>query len=621
MSALLRPCIFITTCSLALILLQLGVDALPLNQTELHERAFSYPPLTHSVWTDPRRYLLGYRYVSPEKAAEYNSFPEALTSIPASGTQLGEGAYLSPRLGMFPGRLPPDFWECVVTGSEQALKMAPKLFVANTAGTNRNPRELARYIHDHGYSHYGTEHTILFSEHHLYLAMNNYQMLIPPAYLVPSPSFPGVKGGFNFLQTRVACLPMGCMGLAPSAGWHAWNIEYWPKAVRVRAEKTEKQHCSAAPAAPPASSNGKSVAHGAPSTNGKKGKRNQEGGVSRVEGITTRGTSHETAKTSCPVSVIHKHRSWLPPPQSSTIRMSVLLRPHILITTYSLVLILLQLGVDAFPLGQTQSHERSFPSPLKTGTQSVTIGPERVLLGYRYVHPDKAKEYNTLHEVTSIPATDVQLGQGAYLSPRLNMFPGRLPEDFWECVVTASKKALDKAPKLFVTDTAGTNRDKDKLARYIAQVGANYDIEQTILFSEHHLVKNNYQMLIPAVYLVPSPGFPGVQGGCNSLETRVECVPMGCMGYAPSAEWEAWGIRDWPIRVRFHVGERKEQQCSAAWPPVALPVSSSNRKSVAHSTPSPKKKGKKEQKGTVKNSCPARPKWVIELFERLCLPF
>ncbi|KAF9039548.1 hypothetical protein BDP27DRAFT_1374536 [Rhodocollybia butyracea] len=326
-------CIFATTCSLALILLQLGADALPLNQTELHERTFSYNPFTgpHDVHIDTGRYVLGYFYVSTEKAKEYNHF-ERLTSIPTSGKQLGEGVYLSPRSGMFPSELLPAFSEqsevlsqsftllaafnesfnvqCVVIGSEQALKKAPKLFVANTPGTNENPGELARYIRDHGYSHYGTKQTILFAEHHYYLAMNNYQMLIPPAYIVPPPTTsPGAhKDPIESLEMQVNCVPMGCMGIAPSAGWEAWHIEYWPKAVQVRAEK---QHCSAASAAPPVSpngTNGTSVAHGAPSTKEKKEKRDSVEGVEGVGGITARGTGHESAKTLCPFPVLSQNR-------------------------------------------------------------------------------------------------------------------------------------------------------------------------------------------------------------------------------------------------------------------------------------------------------------------------
>lgn len=65
--------------------------------------------------------------------------------------------------------------------------------------------------------------------------------------------------------------------------------------------------------------------------------------------------------------------------------MSVLFCPHTLITTYSLILILLQLGVNALPLNETQLHKRAFPSTLESGTPSVKIDPGRVLLGYRYV--------------------------------------------------------------------------------------------------------------------------------------------------------------------------------------------------------------------------------------------
>ncbi|KAF9058778.1 hypothetical protein BDP27DRAFT_1407960 [Rhodocollybia butyracea] len=267
---MIRMPVFITTYSLVFILLQLGVSALPLNQTQLHKHTLPPPRLTvapgAAIRIDTGRVLLGYRSVSPEKAAEYNNFGE-LTSIPASGAMLGNGAYLSPQWGMYPSWIEEDYWECVVTGSAQALETAPKLFVvvADTGGTNGNPSELASYIHEHNYD---PARTILFSEYQYKDVKKNYQMLIPPAYLVPSPRFIGVQGGLNSLQTRVACAPRGCMPSGPSAAWHSWGISQWPgDSVHVRAEETQKQQpeCSAALPA--------SVSHETPSSKKEIGKR------------------------------------------------------------------------------------------------------------------------------------------------------------------------------------------------------------------------------------------------------------------------------------------------------------------------------------------------------------
>ncbi|KAE9404130.1 hypothetical protein BT96DRAFT_440047 [Gymnopus androsaceus JB14] len=53
--------------------------------------------------------IIGYRYVEFEKAKEYNA-TKTLTAILASARSIGEGAYLSPKIGDFPGIFTPP-WE------------------------------------------------------------------------------------------------------------------------------------------------------------------------------------------------------------------------------------------------------------------------------------------------------------------------------------------------------------------------------------------------------------------------------------------------------------------------------------------------------------------------------
>ncbi|KAF9071357.1 hypothetical protein BDP27DRAFT_1361919 [Rhodocollybia butyracea] len=101
--------------SFVFILLQLGVNALPVLQSRVDEHAppQAAPSSQSGVQVDPDRVEVGVRYVTFEAANELNFIGEPIP-IPARGRQLGEGLYLSRQLGKFPGKLWKDAWERAV---------------------------------------------------------------------------------------------------------------------------------------------------------------------------------------------------------------------------------------------------------------------------------------------------------------------------------------------------------------------------------------------------------------------------------------------------------------------------------------------------------------------------
>ncbi|KAJ4490972.1 hypothetical protein J3R30DRAFT_3427671 [Lentinula aciculospora] len=162
-----------------------------------------------------------------------------------------------------------------------------------------------------------------------------------------------------------------------------------------------------------------------------------------------------------------------------------------------------------------------------SGREAVGPAPDELIAGYRYVIKAKAEEYNKAKTLTVIPATTKSIGEGAYLSPRLGEFPGKLDDTYWECIIIANKaKMLDAlTPKLFVDDNAAISAQPMKLFLYAHKKG--FQIGKTILFSRHFVFKNTLQMLIPPEFLVNSPSNPSKPAGQNSLGLRIHCTPLG----------------------------------------------------------------------------------------------
>ncbi|KAJ3803903.1 hypothetical protein F5876DRAFT_71068 [Lentinula aff. lateritia] len=194
---------------------------------------------------------VGYRYVSREKADEYNK-AGTLTAIPATTKSIGEGAYLSPRLGEFPGNPDQSYWEvmshlhkilvvrniekgsllfaqCIVFGKKSKIldTQTPKLFVDDKAAISFKRFKLLLYANKRGYE---LGKTLLFSRH--FMLQDNIQMLIPPMFLIKSPSNPSRPAGANSLGLRIHCTPLGGLGKnRPAADWLGWKIHDWPASI------------------------------------------------------------------------------------------------------------------------------------------------------------------------------------------------------------------------------------------------------------------------------------------------------------------------------------------------------------------------------------------------------
>ncbi|KAJ3898287.1 hypothetical protein F5879DRAFT_1026645 [Lentinula edodes] len=184
--------------------------------------------LQEAISPAPDELIVGYRYVSKEKADEYNK-AGTLTAIPATTKSIGEGAYLSPRLGEFPGNPDQSYWECIVFGEKSKILDAqtPKLFVDDKAAISFKRFKLLLYANKRGYE---LGKTLLFSRH--FVLQDNLQMLIPPVFLVKSPSDPSRPAGENRLGLRIHCTPLGGLGEnMPAADWHSWNIHDWPASI------------------------------------------------------------------------------------------------------------------------------------------------------------------------------------------------------------------------------------------------------------------------------------------------------------------------------------------------------------------------------------------------------
>ncbi|KAJ3864172.1 hypothetical protein EV359DRAFT_81661 [Lentinula novae-zelandiae] len=182
--------------------------------------------------------------------------------------------------------------------------------------------------------------------------------------------------------------------------------------------------------------------------------------------------------------------------------------------------------------------------------EAIGPAPDELIVGYRYVSKAKADEYNKAGTLTAIPATTKSIGEGAYLSPRLGEFPGKLDQTYWECIIIGEKsKILNvQTPELFVDDPAAISAQPVKLLLYAHKKG--FEIGKTLLFSRHFVFQGTLQMLIPPMFLVKSPSNPSRPAGANSLGLRIHCTPLGGLGKnRPAADWYSWKIHNWPANI------------------------------------------------------------------------
>ncbi|KAJ7094294.1 hypothetical protein C8R44DRAFT_951616 [Mycena epipterygia] len=170
---------------------------------------------------DQEKVLIGYRYVTEDKAAEYNRYG-TLTAIWASGKQLGEGAYMSPDINEW--SVPSTYWQCVILADESKFEQVPKMYVPKSSNAWWNGARRKSFIERLNLNY---EATVLFSE--IDGDLGHMQMRIPPYYLRRSPEFHGPYGSGD-LGIRVICVPKSEQNTNyfGNAKWgRNWNIPGW----------------------------------------------------------------------------------------------------------------------------------------------------------------------------------------------------------------------------------------------------------------------------------------------------------------------------------------------------------------------------------------------------------
>ncbi|KAJ7094298.1 hypothetical protein C8R44DRAFT_749492 [Mycena epipterygia] len=179
-------------------------------------------PIHNSLGRRASKVLIGYRYVSAEKAAEYNSYG-TLTAVGASGRQLGEGAYLSPNINEY--NVASTYWQCLILADESKFNSVQKLYIPQSSNAWFSSRRLRSFITNAGLD---PERTVLFAkidgdpDQHV-------QMLIPPYFLRRSPRFHGDYGRGD-LGIEVICVPKSeqSTNYFGIANWGAeWRIPGW----------------------------------------------------------------------------------------------------------------------------------------------------------------------------------------------------------------------------------------------------------------------------------------------------------------------------------------------------------------------------------------------------------
>ncbi|KAJ7139226.1 hypothetical protein C8R44DRAFT_975124 [Mycena epipterygia] len=157
-----------------------------------------------SLSTRSNDVLIGYRYVSQQKAAEYNYYG-TLTAVGASGTQLGDGAYISPDINEW--NVPNDYWQCMIFADATKFSGAERIYISQHANVFYSSTNLNNYL---SRARLNPARTVLWSkisgdpQQHI-------QMLIPPYYLARSPGFGGAYGSGD-LGIRVRCVPKSQQG-------------------------------------------------------------------------------------------------------------------------------------------------------------------------------------------------------------------------------------------------------------------------------------------------------------------------------------------------------------------------------------------------------------------------
>ncbi|KAJ7160000.1 hypothetical protein C8R43DRAFT_1124363 [Mycena crocata] len=144
-------------------------------------------PVRTSLYRRGQNVLIGYRYVNAQKAAEYNYYG-TLTAVGASGTQLGDGAYISPTINEW--QVADDYWQCAIFADSTKFRNVAKMYIPENSNTFFSSRRLSSYL---GQARLDPTNTILWSKIDGD-AQQHIQMVIPPYFLRQSPAFRGAYG-------------------------------------------------------------------------------------------------------------------------------------------------------------------------------------------------------------------------------------------------------------------------------------------------------------------------------------------------------------------------------------------------------------------------------------------
>ncbi|KAJ3792665.1 hypothetical protein GGU11DRAFT_749749 [Lentinula aff. detonsa] len=185
--------------------------------------------------------FVGMRMVLWYKAYEYN-VQETLTAVPASGFDVGEGAYLSPAYGLYrPAQNNPDFWACAVFGDRKIIDEHKKassyacfqtpIFLPMSirmAEVDGSPGIVNKYLNSAVAGSGDRRDHILITQHGP--SASQLMMLIPPPFLVKSPGYSSMSHGQNSLKLRVRCYPQDEMPDEIKALKTDYNA--WPEVVK-----------------------------------------------------------------------------------------------------------------------------------------------------------------------------------------------------------------------------------------------------------------------------------------------------------------------------------------------------------------------------------------------------
>ncbi|PFH59338.1 hypothetical protein XA68_12490 [Ophiocordyceps unilateralis] len=187
-------------------------------------------------------------------------------------------------------------------------------------------------------------------------------------------------------------------------------------------------------------------------------------------------------------------------------------------------------------VGLVSSNITMRPALSKSLPRPNFDGHDRVILGYRRISPEQAKQYEEAGTVTYTgPRHQTQIGVGTYLTPGYNQWPSE--DTDVNCVISADKDKLAATSIVWLPNNV-LGSSKGTIARAIKQADPDAKPDSTIRLSVIMEMSNRpkpvYQMLIP-------PSLLG-SGASSRLDLQVNCEKYpgqpGIRG--PSVDFFQW---------------------------------------------------------------------------------